>query len=98
MQILEAISYLPIFMYIHFIMAHNFVYMDTYPRTMHARHFFISIMCAPPGTITYNLYSYQINAVDGGDQERRVTSVKSNGRESTGNVASLEARSCFHRS
>ena len=36
-------------------------------------------------------------AVDGGDQGRRVTSVKSNGRESTCNVASPEARNCFHR-
>ena len=32
-----------------------------------------------------------------GDQGRRVTSVKSDGRESTCNVASPEARSCFHR-
>ena len=36
-------------------------------------------------------------AVDGGDQGRRVTSVRSDSRESTGNVASPEARSCFHR-
>ena len=37
------------------------------------------------------------HAVDGGYQGRRVTSVRSDGRESTGYVASLEARSCFHR-
>ena len=37
------------------------------------------------------------NAVDGGDQGRRVTSVKSDGRENIGNMASPEARSCFHR-
>ena len=37
------------------------------------------------------------HAVDRGDQGRRVQSVKSDGRESIGNVASLEARSCFHR-
>ena len=37
------------------------------------------------------------NAVDVGDWGRRVTSVKSDGRESTCNVASPEARSCFHR-
>ena len=34
---------------------------------------------------------------NGGDHERRVISVKSNGRESTCNVASPEAKSCFHR-
>ena len=34
---------------------------------------------------------------NGGDQGRRVTSVKSDGRESTCNMASTEARSCFHR-
>ena len=34
---------------------------------------------------------------NGGDEGKRVTSVKSDGRESTGNVASPEARSCFHR-
>ena len=43
----------------------------------------------------FSVYLYA-HAVDGRDHGRRVTSVKSDGRESTSNVASPEARSCFH--
>ena len=44
-----------------------------------------------------NCLELWFQAVDGGDQGRRVTSVKSDSRESTNNMASPEARSCFHR-